>query len=121
MHSICLHAVVKILEVGRREGTQVAVIGTLYKEQKLKPSILDEYTKVCLSGQGGKDWISIWFISPGTAVMACWSLKHGRRQDVHHASSCRPPEHAASDGVLALARHQHTKGGGVPICVCHLP
>lgn len=31
------------------EGKDVAVIGTLYKDMKLKPSILDEYTKVtCL-------------------------------------------------------------------------
>ena len=28
------------------EGEEVAVIGTLYKEMKLKPSILSEYTKV---------------------------------------------------------------------------
>ncbi|KAL6752310.1 DNA polymerase alpha/epsilon subunit B-domain-containing protein [Haematococcus lacustris] len=36
----------KILEVGSREGSQaLAVIGTLYKNQKMKPSILDEYSK----------------------------------------------------------------------------
>ena len=34
----------KILELP--EGQEVAVIGTLYKEMKLKPSILDEYNKV---------------------------------------------------------------------------
>ena len=28
------------------EGKEVAIIGTLYKEMKLKPSILAEYTKV---------------------------------------------------------------------------
>lgn len=33
----------KILEI--KEGEECAVIGTLYKEMKLKPSILDEYTK----------------------------------------------------------------------------
>jgi hypothetical protein len=36
--------VTKILELP--EGQEVAVIGTLYKEMKLKPSILDEYNKV---------------------------------------------------------------------------
>lgn len=35
--------VVKILSVG--EDQEVAVIGTLYKDMKLKPSILDEYAK----------------------------------------------------------------------------
>eukprot|EP00878_Enallax_costatus_P040159 GHUV01046161.1.p1 GENE.GHUV01046161.1~~GHUV01046161.1.p1 ORF type:complete len:454 (+),score=87.39 GHUV01046161.1:216-1577(+) len=35
--------VVKILGVG--EDQEVAVIGTLYKDMKLKPSILDEYSK----------------------------------------------------------------------------
>lgn len=40
-------AVVKILEVGaQEEGLEVCVVGTLYKDMKLKPSILDEYTKV---------------------------------------------------------------------------
>lgn len=41
-------SVVKILEVAspENEGHEVAVIGTLYKDMKLKPSILDEYTKV---------------------------------------------------------------------------
>lgn len=36
-------AVVKILSVG--EDQDVAVIGTLYKDMRLKPSILDEYAK----------------------------------------------------------------------------
>lgn len=36
-------AVVKILGVG--EEQEVAVVGTLYKDMKLKPSILDEYSK----------------------------------------------------------------------------
>jgi DNA polymerase delta subunit 2 len=35
--------VAKILSVG--EDQEVAVIGTLYKDMKLKPSILDEYAK----------------------------------------------------------------------------
>lgn len=35
--------VVKILGVG--EDQEVAVIGTLFKDMKLKPSILDEYSK----------------------------------------------------------------------------
>jgi DNA polymerase delta subunit 2 len=35
--------VVKILSVG--EDQDVAVIGTLYKDMRLKPSILDEYAK----------------------------------------------------------------------------
>ena len=39
-----LTAVSKILDLP--EGQEVAVIGTLYKEMKLKPSILDEYNKV---------------------------------------------------------------------------
>ena len=37
----------KILDLP--EGQEVAVIGTLYKEMKLKPSILDEYNKVPLA------------------------------------------------------------------------
>ena len=28
------------------EGREVAIVGTLYKDMKLKPSILDEYNKV---------------------------------------------------------------------------
>lgn len=45
------NAVVKILDVGaQEEGREVCVVGTLYKDMKLKPSILDEYTKV---GQQG--------------------------------------------------------------------
>lgn len=36
-------AVAKILNVG--EDAEVGVIGTLYKDMKLKPSILDEYSK----------------------------------------------------------------------------
>jgi DNA polymerase delta subunit 2 len=49
-------AVVKILSVG--EDQEVAVIGTLYKDMKLKPSILDEYAKQpgfkqALGGTGG--------------------------------------------------------------------
>jgi DNA polymerase delta subunit 2 len=35
--------VVKILAVG--EDREVVVIGTLYKDMKLKPTILDEYAK----------------------------------------------------------------------------
>lgn len=36
----------KILDVGAlEEPTEAVVIGTLYKDMKLKPSILDEYTK----------------------------------------------------------------------------
>ena len=38
-------AVVSILAVP--EGQEVVVIGTIYKDMKLKPSILDEYVKVC--------------------------------------------------------------------------
>ena len=30
------------------EGQDVVVIGTLYKDMKLKPSILAEYSKVCI-------------------------------------------------------------------------
>ena len=41
--SFLLPAVVRILEVP--EEGEVAVVGTLYKEMKLKPSILDEYVK----------------------------------------------------------------------------
>lgn len=37
------HTVSKILSVG--EDQDVAVIGTLYKDMRLKPSILDEYSK----------------------------------------------------------------------------
>lgn len=36
----------KILDLP--EGQEVAVIGTVYKEMKLKPSILDEYNKARL-------------------------------------------------------------------------
>ncbi len=44
---VCVCVVVKILEVGgREEGRPCCVLGTVYKDQKLKPSILDEYTKV---------------------------------------------------------------------------
>ncbi len=38
--------VVKILEVGdSEEGQEVAAIGTLFKDMKLKPTIMDEYAK----------------------------------------------------------------------------
>jgi DNA polymerase delta subunit 2 len=37
-------AVSKILDLP--EGQEVAVLGTIYKEMKLKPSILSEYNKV---------------------------------------------------------------------------
>jgi len=30
------------------ENDEVLVVGTVYKDMKLKPSILDEYVKVCL-------------------------------------------------------------------------
>jgi DNA polymerase delta subunit 2 len=40
---LLLPPVVKILNVG--EDREVAVIGTLYKDMKLKPTILDEYAK----------------------------------------------------------------------------
>ena len=36
------------------EGKEVAIIGTLYKEMKLKPSILAEYTKV-VSNSGSQN------------------------------------------------------------------
>jgi DNA polymerase delta subunit OB-fold domain len=39
-----LGAVTTVLDIV--EGKDVAVIGTIYKDMKLKPSILDEYTKV---------------------------------------------------------------------------
>ena len=39
-----LPAVSKILELP--ENVEVAVVGTVYKEMKLKPSILSEYNKV---------------------------------------------------------------------------
>jgi DNA polymerase delta subunit 2 len=39
-----LFAVCKILDLP--ENQEVAVIGTVYKEMKLKPSILNEYNKV---------------------------------------------------------------------------
>ena len=36
----------KVLEVGDLpEGQEVVVVGTAYKEMKLKPSIMDEYAK----------------------------------------------------------------------------
>ena len=34
------------------ENDEVMVVGTVYKDMKLKPSILDEYVKVCVSGTG---------------------------------------------------------------------
>ena len=40
----CACAVVRILDVPE-DGSEVAVVGTLYKDMKLKPSILDEYAK----------------------------------------------------------------------------
>ena len=49
-HSLCfqclasLSAVCKILDLP--ENQEVAVVGTIYKEMKLKPSILQEYNKV---------------------------------------------------------------------------
>jgi len=51
----CSNPVTKILEL--QENQEVAVIGTLYKEMKLKPSILDEYNKVSLSSMRvGLQW-----------------------------------------------------------------
>ncbi len=40
----------KILDLP--EGQEVAVVGTVYKEMKLKPSILDEYNKARLVSAG---------------------------------------------------------------------
>ena len=40
----------KILDLP--EGQEVAVVGTVYKEMKLKPSILDEYNKARPWGAG---------------------------------------------------------------------
>lgn len=45
MVSCC--AVVGILAVP--EGAEVVIVGTVYKDMKLKPSILDEYVKVHLA------------------------------------------------------------------------
>ena len=42
--SKCRVAVTTILDLP--EGREVAIVGTLYKDMKLKPSILDEYNKV---------------------------------------------------------------------------
>ena len=44
MFIFCLFAVKGVLDLPENE--EVAIIGTLYKEMKLKPSILAEYTKV---------------------------------------------------------------------------
>ena len=51
-----LSPVAKILEVGALpEGQEVVAIGTLYKDMKLKPSIMDEYAKdKCVGGEGGQ-------------------------------------------------------------------
>jgi len=41
-----LVTVTKILEVGDLpEGQETVAVGTIYKDMKLKPSIMDEYTK----------------------------------------------------------------------------
>ncbi len=54
-----LSAVVKILDVGtREEGQMLAVVGTVYKEQKLKPSILDEYTNM-VRGRPATGWMAL--------------------------------------------------------------
>ena len=58
-----LAPVAKILEVGALpEGQEVVAIGTLYKDMKLKPSIMDEYAKdKCVGGgEGGAGW-GDWF------------------------------------------------------------
>ncbi len=46
MNFFMCSAVTKILDLP--ENQEVAVLGTLYKEMKLKPSILNEYNKVPL-------------------------------------------------------------------------
>ena len=47
----------KILDLP--ENQEVAVVGTVYKEMKLKPSILQEYNKVIPSVQTGFKIISV--------------------------------------------------------------
>lgn len=45
-----MHTGTKVLDLV--EDEEVALVGTIYKDMKLKPSILDEYTKVsCLFSQ----------------------------------------------------------------------
>lgn len=46
-------AVRKILEI--QEDAECVVLGTVYKEQRLRPSILDEYTK----GRGGRGVVGL--------------------------------------------------------------
>ena len=45
LHAACA-AVANILTLP--ENDEVMVVGTVYKDMKLKPSILDEYVKVCI-------------------------------------------------------------------------
>lgn len=40
--------------LGLEEGKECIIVGTLYKHMKLKPSVLDEYSKEVLCDNNGK-------------------------------------------------------------------
>ena len=83
-----LSPVAKILEVGALpEGQEVVAIGTLYKDMKLKPSIMDEYAKDKCVGGGGRGRLG---------GLVCWRLSL-------YSASLAPPWHKAVTQLLLTA------------------
>lgn len=59
------------------EGRDVAIIGTVYKDMKMKPSILDEYTKVLPAGRPRAKPPLIFSPACLVALRACMQLFRG--------------------------------------------
>lgn len=61
--------------LGLEEGKECIIVGTLYKHMKLKPSILDEYSKEVLWSSMMIFWFSYscyaYFLSFSNAIFTC--------------------------------------------------
>jgi hypothetical protein len=98
----------KILDLP--EGQEVAVIGTVYKEMKLKPSILDEYNKARprprrACDQQCRRCCRLLAASPRTAIDTCLPSTLGRRRPhptLDHAQRVSAPASGRSLAVHDL-------------------
>ena len=79
------------------EGAEVLVIGTIYKDMKLKPSILDEYVKVDLDSDSRRPFRELKRARlAGMWTRVCENIRH------RFGHSCAPVRVAANTGLSLI-------------------
>jgi hypothetical protein len=107
---------VRVLKVP--EEGEVAVVGTLYKEMALKPSILDEYTKDrALAAQLGEGLHWLGGARPGAGLLGCWGGEealHCGWARARRAAFCTRALTGPAPRRAAPRRMQATRGSPAP-------